>query len=64
MNRGKKGGKATRPRSADGYYAVQLGFDDKPARVTNKAQIGHNKKPVSMAASASCASSAWTARRS
>ncbi|GDY02120.1 50S ribosomal protein L3 [Planctomycetota bacterium] len=44
MNRGKKGGKATRPRSADGYYAVQLGFDDKPARVTNKAQIGHNKK--------------------
>lgn len=44
VNRGKKGGKANRPRSADGYYAVQLGFDDKPARVTNKAQLGHNKK--------------------
>ena len=44
VNRGKKGGKTARPRAADGYYAVQLGFDDKPARVTNKAQLGHNKK--------------------
>lgn len=42
-NRGKKGGKTTRPRAGDGYYAVQLGFDDRPARTTNKAQLGSNK---------------------
>ena len=44
VNRGKKGGKAERPRAADGYYAVQLGFDDKPARVTKKPELGHVQK--------------------
>jgi large subunit ribosomal protein L3 len=44
VNNGKKRGKQPRPRAADGYYAVQLGFDDKPARVTSNAEIGHNKK--------------------
>src|SRR5688572_26636473 len=44
VNRGKKGGKTERPRAADGYYAVQLGFDDRPARTATKAQLGHAKK--------------------
>ncbi|HEB53621.1 MAG TPA: 50S ribosomal protein L3 [bacterium] len=43
-NRGKKSGKQERARAGDGYYAVQLGFDDKPERVTNKAELGHVKK--------------------
>ena len=32
QNLGKRRGKVARPRRADGYYAVQLGFDDKPTR--------------------------------
>ncbi|MBL9080023.1 MAG: 50S ribosomal protein L3 [Planctomycetes bacterium] len=44
INRGKKGGKQSRPRAADGYYAVQLGFDDKPARLCSKAELGTLKK--------------------
>jgi large subunit ribosomal protein L3 len=44
INNGKKGGRQSKPRSADGYYAVQLGFETKPARVTSKAEIGHAKK--------------------
>lgn len=44
MNLGKKRGKQNKPRAADGYYAVQLGFDDKPARVCSKAELGHAKK--------------------
>lgn len=44
INNGKKRGKHSRPRAADGYYAVQLGYDDKPARVTTNAELGHNKK--------------------
>jgi large subunit ribosomal protein L3 len=44
INNGKKRGKHAKPRSGDGYYAVQLGFDDKPARVTNQAELGHVKK--------------------
>lgn len=44
INNGKKRGKHAKPRAADGYYAVQLGFDPKPARVTTNAEIGHNKK--------------------
>lgn len=44
INRGKKGGRQPRPRAGDGYYAVQLGFDDKPARVTSKAELGTAKK--------------------
>lgn len=43
VNRGKKGGRSARPRAADGYYAVQLGFDDKPVRSTNKAELGRVK---------------------
>src|ERR1043165_9950648 len=44
INLGKKRGKQSRPRAADGYYAVQLGFDDRPARTTNKAQLEQCKK--------------------
>jgi large subunit ribosomal protein L3 len=44
VNLGKKRGKTSRPRTADGYYAVQLGFDDRPARTTNKAQLEQCKK--------------------
>lgn len=44
LNRGKKGGKQSRPRGTDGYYAIQLGFDDKPARLCTKAELGHAKK--------------------
>jgi large subunit ribosomal protein L3 len=44
VNRGKKGGRTNRPRAADGYYAVQLGFDDKPARVTTSPELGNAKK--------------------
>jgi large subunit ribosomal protein L3 len=43
-NLGKKRGKQERPRAADGYYAVQLGFLDKPARLCSKAQLGAAKK--------------------
>lgn len=43
-NRGKKSGKQERARAADGYYAVQLGFDEKPARTSSKAELGHAKK--------------------
>lgn len=44
INRGKKGGRTERARAADGYYAVQLGFDDKRASRCNKAELGHAKK--------------------
>jgi large subunit ribosomal protein L3 len=44
INRGKKGGRQTRPRAADGYYALQLGFDARPARVTSQPLLGHLKK--------------------
>lgn len=43
-NRGKKSGKQSRPRAADGYYAVQLGFEDKPARLCGKPELGATKK--------------------
>lgn len=56
-NLGRKRGKTERPRRADGYYAVQLGFDDarlesQPGardkrikrRRTSQAAIGHAKK--------------------
>lgn len=43
-NKGKKSGRQERARAADGYYAVQVGYDDKPARVCNKAELGHAKK--------------------
>ncbi|HEX5050197.1 MAG TPA: 50S ribosomal protein L3 [Planctomycetota bacterium] len=44
VNLGKKRGRQSRPRAADGYYAVQLGYDDKPARVCTKAELGGAKK--------------------
>ncbi len=44
MNLGKKRGKQARPRAADGYYAVQIGFADKPARLCDKATLGNMKK--------------------
>lgn len=44
VNLGKKRGKQNRPRSADGYYAVQLGFDPRPARTISKAELGNCKK--------------------
>jgi large subunit ribosomal protein L3 len=43
-NNGKKRGRQSRPRAADGYYAVQLGFDDKPTRLCSKPELGANKK--------------------
>jgi large subunit ribosomal protein L3 len=43
-NSGKKRGKQNRPRAADGYYAVQVGFDDKPARLCGKPELGAGKK--------------------
>ena len=42
-NRGNKSGRTERPRAADGYYAVQLGFDAKPARLTKKVELGRMK---------------------
>ncbi|MFO1077762.1 MAG: 50S ribosomal protein L3 [Planctomycetota bacterium] len=44
INRGKKGGRQERVRSADGYYAVQLGFEEKPARLCTKSELGHAKR--------------------
>jgi large subunit ribosomal protein L3 len=40
-SRGKKRGKVGRRRQADGYYAVQLGFDDKRPKSSTKAETGH-----------------------
>jgi large subunit ribosomal protein L3 len=39
-NLGKKRGKVERPRRNDGYYAVQLGFDDKAEKATSKPEKG------------------------
>ena len=43
-NRGKKSGRHERARAGDGYYAVQVGYEDKPARLCGKAELGHAKK--------------------
>ncbi len=40
-SRGKKRGKISRPRQADGYYALQLGFDEKREKSSTKAEMGH-----------------------
>ena len=40
-NLGKRRGRHARPRRADGYYAVQLGFDDKTTKAASKAEVGH-----------------------
>jgi large subunit ribosomal protein L3 len=41
LNRGKRRGKVARPRRGDGYYGVQLGFDEKPAKSASKPETGH-----------------------
>ncbi|MEM7198669.1 MAG: 50S ribosomal protein L3 [Planctomycetota bacterium] len=43
-NLGKKRGKQARPRRADGYYAVQLGFGTKTDKAANQAESGHAAK--------------------
>lgn len=43
-NRGKRSGRLERPRRADGYYAIQVGFDDKTEKAANKAETGHAQK--------------------
>ncbi|PIE24499.1 MAG: 50S ribosomal protein L3 [Planctomycetota bacterium] len=40
-NRGKRKGKVERQRRGDGYYALQLGFDERIARRTKKPAAGH-----------------------
>jgi large subunit ribosomal protein L3 len=44
VNLGKKRGKQARPRRADGYYALQLAFDERPARTVSRAVNGHAAK--------------------
>lgn len=44
LNRGKRKGSTERPRRDDGYYAVQLGYDPKPAKSSKKAESGHAGK--------------------
>jgi len=44
INRGKKGGRTEKVRDGDGYYAVQLGYDPRPARLSSKSELGHTKK--------------------
>ncbi len=48
-NLGKKRGKTERPRRTDGYYAVQLGFEDKSEKASSKAELGHASKAESAA---------------
>ncbi len=43
-NLGKKRGKTARPRAADGYYAVQVGFGTRKAKNTAKPQLAQCKK--------------------
>lgn len=43
-NLGKRTGKKERPRRADGYYAVQIGYDEKPAKQANQSETGHAAK--------------------
>ena len=40
-SRGKRRGKIDRRRQPDGYYAVQLGFDEMSEKSSNKARTGH-----------------------
>ncbi len=42
-NFGKKRGSTDRPRRSDGYYAVQLGFEDQRENSANKPESGHAK---------------------
>lgn len=43
-NHGKKRGASARPRRADGYYSVQLGFDDTTEKRSTKPEVGHAAK--------------------
>lgn len=40
-NHGKRRGKTDRSRRSDGYWAVQLAFDPRPARTASKPERGH-----------------------
>ena len=44
INRGKKKGKVERKRRADGYYALQLGFDQRSSKRTSKPEAMHAAK--------------------
>lgn len=44
VNHGKRRGKVERKRRPDGYYALQLGFDPRPARTTKKPAAAHAAK--------------------
>ena len=44
QNLGKKRGKIARAKAGDGYYAVQLGFDPRPARTVTGAEMGNYKR--------------------
>ena len=46
-NLGKKRGKTKRPRRRDGYYGLQLGFDEKREKRATKAEIGHTERSAS-----------------
>lgn len=48
-NFGRRRGKSPRQRRADGYYAVQLGFEDKTDKATNKPEQGHAARADSSA---------------
>ena len=48
-NHGKKRGAQARQRRADGYYAVQIGFDDKTEKATSRPESGHAKAADSAA---------------
>ena len=43
-NQGKKRGATARPRRADGYYALQLGFAEKRVKSASKSEKGHVAK--------------------
>ncbi|MAE77646.1 MAG: 50S ribosomal protein L3 [Planctomycetes bacterium] len=44
INLGKRRGKTERTRRADGYYALQLGFDARPAKSTRQPDAAHCAK--------------------
>lgn len=48
-NLGRKRGKQSRPRRADGYYAVQLGFEDKTDKSAKRPEKGHAARADSKA---------------
>ena len=48
-NHGRKRGKHARPRRADGYYAIQLGFEDKTDKASTRPEKGHAARAESSA---------------